>query len=140
MRVMASAGDACVAPTGYFAVWPSPSLPTTFDVTHAANRAHGVETRRLVVRVEADVLMRVPEMRFAGEEIFDLEWFPWFQSPLRQRQMEPRLVGIKGIEVDDDQHPVGAIGCGLAIGGDVLVVAGVEAQIVVKMQGGMLAA
>jgi hypothetical protein len=65
-----------VWPSCRLAVWPSPSLPTALNVAHAPDGAHGVETRRLVVRVEADVLVRVPEMGFAGEEIFDLEWFP----------------------------------------------------------------
>jgi hypothetical protein len=83
-RVVASAGDAGVAPTGHLAVCSTPrlldsstsSLPTALNVAHAPDGAHSVETRRLVVRVEADVLVRVPEMGFAGEEIFDLEWFP----------------------------------------------------------------
>jgi hypothetical protein len=61
------------------------SLPAPLDVAHALDGANGVETRRLVVRVEADVLVRMPEVRFAGEEIFDLERFLWFKSPLRQR-------------------------------------------------------
>jgi hypothetical protein len=61
------------------------SLPAPLDVAHAPDGANGVETRRLVVRVEADVLVRMPEVRFAGEEIFDLERFLWFKSPLRQR-------------------------------------------------------
>src|SRR4051794_34733935 len=79
-----------------------PSLPTSLDVAHAPDGADGVETRRLVVRVKADVLVRVPEMRFPGEEIFDLERFSRFQTPLRQRQMEPGLMGVEGIEVGDD--------------------------------------
>src|SRR5215213_10214266 len=120
--------------------FPTPSLPTSLHVAHAPDGAHGVETRRLVVWIETDVLVRVPEVRFAGEKIFGLERFLRVQPPLRQRQMEPGLVGIEGIEIRDDQYPVGAIGCGLAIGGDVLVVAGVEAQIVVEVQSRMLAA
>src|SRR5215204_5678115 len=116
------------------------SLPTPLDVAHAPDGANGVETRRLVVRVEEDVLVRMPEVRFAAEEIFDLERFLWFKSPLRQRQMEPRLMSVEWIKIDDDQHPVRAIRSGLAVGGDVLVVAGVEAQIVVEVQRGMFAA
>jgi hypothetical protein len=63
---------------------------------------HGVETRRLIVRVEADVLVCVPEVRLAGEKIFDLERFPRLKSPLHQRQMDPGLMGVEGIEIDDD--------------------------------------
>ena len=59
------------------------SLSTPLDVAHAPDGANGIETGRLVVRIEADVLVRVPEMRFAGEEIFDLERFLRFQPPLR---------------------------------------------------------
>src|SRR5215207_8603176 len=118
----------------------TPSLPTPLDVAHAPDGAHAIETRRLVVWVEANVLVRVPEMGLAGEEVLDLERFVGFQTPLRQRQMEPGLMGIEGVEVDDDQHPIRAIGCRLAVGSDVLVVAGVETQIVIEVQGRVLAA
>ena len=47
--------------------FPTPSLPTSLHVAHAPDGAHGVETRRLVVWIEADVLVRVPEVGFAGE-------------------------------------------------------------------------
>src|SRR5215210_7787923 len=93
-KAMASTGDAGVAPTGRLAIstyrrtdLPTPTLPTPLHVAHAPDGAHGVEARWLVVRVEANVLVRVPEMRFPGKEIFNLERFPRFQTPLRQWQM-----------------------------------------------------
>jgi hypothetical protein len=95
-RIAASACDAGVTPTirpssfnsrlttrgqrltTLLAVLPTPPLPASFDVAHAPDGANRIETRRFVVRVETDVLARLPEMGFAREEIFDLERFPWF--------------------------------------------------------------
>ena len=65
--------------------------------------------------IEADVLVLVPEMRFAAEQVFHLERLAWFHSPLCQGQMKRGLMRVKGVEIDHDQHPVRTIGCGFAV-------------------------
>ena len=63
----------------------------------------GVEAGRLGAGIEVEMLVLVPEVRLAGEEILDLEGLVGREAPFRQRQVQPGLVGVEGIEVDDDR-------------------------------------
>jgi hypothetical protein len=67
---------------------------------------HGVEADWFVMGIEADVLVLVPEVGVSCQQVFDLKRLCGIETPVRQRKMEPGLVGVEGIEIDDDQHPV----------------------------------
>ena len=81
----------------------------------------------------------VPGVRRAGQQILDLVHLVVADAELAGRQEDAAVVGLERVQVQRHQDDVRVVRRGLAVEQDVLVLGAVEAQVLVQVEGRVLA-
>src|SRR2546430_15091640 len=113
-------------------IWSGEVIEVALGSQPAAQAQH---VRGTDLRIELDVVAwPAPEVPRVGEQIVRLEHFAGIDAQLDQIQVDPARLRVMRIEVDDHQHRARAVGRGLAVADELVVVDHVKAQVPVELQ------
>jgi hypothetical protein len=80
----------------------------------------------------------MPEIAAAAKQVMHLVWAFAVESQAVDSDLHPPGLQMMRVEVDDDKHDIREIVCMLTVTNEVSIVYGVEAQIPIAMQSGIL--